>query len=415
MPVNRWSLVTVVAAAALAVPATAAHASPSPTPEPTPPPYEPCPVVALDPPPQRPEQPEPPRHRLGEREIGGVGLATDGLTVPEGAPDLPDNLSATYWLVADLDTGDVLGACGPHEYAIPASTLKLLLAATLLDRLDPDEVIEVTHDDLQYEPGSSAVGLVAGGEYTVETLWLGLLLNSGNDAANVLARLGGGEQGVAGTLAAMNATARHLGAHQTHAATPSGLDGPGQFSSAYDLALIARAVFDREDFSEYIATLRAEIPAQSSPNARGFEFQNNNRLMFNYAGALGGKTGYTNLARHAYVGAAERDGRRLVVTLLGAEARPVRSWQQGAALLDWGFDMPRNASVGRLVDPGETADQTVFLDEGAVGPGSPPAPRQSLGQVAAVWTAWSVAAVALVIFAGAVLLLVIGRIVAGRR
>src|SRR5439155_5498351 len=138
------------------------------------------------------------------------------------------------WLVADLATGGVLGGCGPHEYSPPASVQKLLLAETVLPRLNPAQVVEVTQTDLDFEPGSSAVGLLLGGHYTVETLWLGLLLNSGNDAANVLARVGGGDAGVPGTLASMNAEARRLGAYDTHAVTPSGLDAADQFTSAYD-------------------------------------------------------------------------------------------------------------------------------------------------------------------------------------
>ena len=128
--------------------------------------------------------------------------------------------------MADLDTGQVLGGCGPHEYGTPASVQKLLLAATVLPKLNPKQIATVTQADLNFEPGSSAVGLLLGGRYSVELLWLGLLLNSGNDAANVLARLGGGPAGVPGTLAAMNAEAKRLGAYQTHAVTPSGLDGP---------------------------------------------------------------------------------------------------------------------------------------------------------------------------------------------
>jgi D-alanyl-D-alanine carboxypeptidase (penicillin-binding protein 5/6) len=177
----------------------------------------------------------------------------------------------------------------------------------------------------------------------------------------------------------MNAEARRLGARQTYAATPSGLDGPGQFTSAYDLALIARALFDRADFRRYAATERTDIPAQPPAEARGFQIQNQNPLLQHYGGALGGKTGYTDLARHSYVGAAERDGRRLVVTLLGAEARPVRAWQQGAALLDWGFSLPPGAAVGRLVEPGETGAPTAApIDARAVavppaGPAATPA------------------------------------------
>lgn len=286
--------------------------------------------------------------------MGGAALATPGLIVPPGAP-APPKLTATSWLVADLDTGAVLGGCGPHEYGVPASVQKLLLAAAIMPKLDPKQVVTVTRGDMDFEPGSSAVGLLVGGKYSVETLWLGLLLNSGNDAANVLARLGGGRDGLAGGIRAMNEEAARLGAYQTHAVTASGLDGPGQFTSAYDLALIARVCFDNPDFRRYALTERAQIPPQPPQDKRGFQIQNENQLIYNYPGALGGKTGYTDLARHTYVGAAERNGRRLVATLLGAEARPLRGWQQGAALLDWGFRLPRDASVGRLVTPEEVA------------------------------------------------------------
>ncbi|MFC7760271.1 methyltransferase domain-containing protein [Catellatospora bangladeshensis] len=286
------------------------------------------------------------------RAVGGDELATSGLAVVPGAAK-PPKVSATSWVVADLDTGAVLGACGAHEYGTPASVQKLLLAAALIGRLDPKQVVTVTPEDLDYEPGSSAAGLVEGGRYTVEDLWLGLILVSGNDAANVLARLGGGD--AAGGVRAMNAEAARLGAYQTHAVTPSGLDAPGQFTSAYDLALIARACFADEAFRRYALTREARVPDQPRKKVKGFQIGNQNLLIFNYAGALGGKTGYTDLARHTYVGAAERDGRRLVVSLLGAESSPLSGWQQGAALLDWGFAQPRDAAVGRLITPGETA------------------------------------------------------------
>ena len=200
----------------------------------------------------------------------------------------------------------MLGGCGPHVYGTPASVQKLLLAATVLPKLNAKQTITVTDGDLAIEPGSSAVGLVKGGRYSIATLWLGLILNSGNDAANTLARLGGGAGGLAATVASMNAEARRLGAFQTHAVTPSGLDGPGQFTSAYDLALIARVCFDRTDFLSYAQTKAAKMPAQKALKKGGFQFQNENKLIYNYPGALGGKTGFTQLARHSYVGAAER-------------------------------------------------------------------------------------------------------------
>jgi D-alanyl-D-alanine carboxypeptidase (penicillin-binding protein 5/6) len=303
-----------------------------------------------------PPRPRPPAEVAEDMTVGGQALATHGLVVPAGSP-APPALTATTWLVADLGTGEVLGACGPHVHQTPASVQKMLLAATAIDQLDPAQKMRVTEGDLDIEPGSSAVGLVVGGTYSISTLWLGLMLNSGNDAANALARLagGGGPDGLAKTVAAMNAKAASIGARQTHAVTPSGLDGEGQFTSAYDLALIARVCFASDDFRKYVLTRSARMPAQKNPKAGGFQFQNENKLIYNYPGALGGKTGFTTLARHSYVGAATRNGRTLVATLLGAEARPLRGWEQGAALLDWGFSLPAGTSVGKLVTPEEVA------------------------------------------------------------
>ncbi|GAB1641870.1 D-alanyl-D-alanine carboxypeptidase family protein [Krasilnikovia sp. MM14-A1259] len=388
----RWRSAVAVAAvavlaapigpAAIAAPPHQARAAAAPA-------AVPCPKPPVKPPPGRPARPVPPPNDPAMRAVGGAALDTDGLVVPDGSPR-PPALTATSWLVADLDTGEVLGACGPHVYGTPASVQKLLLAATVLPKLDPKRTVTVTDEDVAIEPGSSAVGLVRDGKYPVSTLWLGLLLNSGNDAANALARTGGGDGGVAATVAAMNAEAKHLGANQTHAVTPSGLDGPGQFTSAYDLALIARVCFGLPDFRRYTLTRSAQMPAQKALKKGGFQIQNENRLIFNYPGALGGKTGFTQLARHSYVGAAERGGRRLVATLLGAEAAPLRGWQQGAALLDWGFSVPRGTSVGKLVGPqdehteaaGDTSAPAAKQRQASARPAAPGG--LSLGAAAAV-------------------------------
>ncbi|MBY8874160.1 serine hydrolase [Micromonospora sp. PLK6-60] len=356
----------------------------------------PCPNVPA--PATRPPQPPPPADPAA-RAVGGAALDTAGLVVPRQAP-VPPAVAATAWLVADLDSGAVLGGCGPHEYATPASVQKLLLAATMLPKLDPHRVVTVTHADLDIEPGSSAVGLAEGGRYPIETIWLGLLLRSGNEAANALARLGGGS--VAGGVREMNEKARELGAYQTHAVTPSGLDGPGQFTSAYDLALIARACFAEPAFRRYTATRTAVVPGQPALREKPFEIQNDNQLLTHYPGALGGKTGFTDVARHTYVGAAERGGRRLVVTVLGAEATGQRGWQQGAALLDWGFGLPRDAAVGELVRPGGTAVATPSAGASALagGAGLRGAPATGTSRPP---TAVAVAAAVLLVAGGAVL------------
>lgn len=388
---------------------------PVPSAQAAPPAYVACPIAKPTVAKSRPPRPSPPAHE--QSTVGGEGLATKGLAVPDGAPKLPGNTTATSWLVADLDSGEVLGACGPHEYATPASVQKLLLVATMLPKLDPKQVVTVTQEDLEIEAGSSAVGLQRGRKYSVELLWLGLLLQSGNDAANVLARIGAGTGGAKAGVAAMNAEAQRLGAYETHAVTPSGLDGKGQFTSAYDLALIARTCFDMPDFRKYATTMRVQMRSQSSGD-KGFQIQNENKLLTEYQGALGGKTGFTTLARHSYVGAAKRGDRRLVVTLLGAEATPLRGWQQGAALLDWGFSLPRGASVGQLVTPEEIAQEgadVVAASAAADGSGAETVRKGAAASdaPAAWWSPTMVAAVALGVFALPVALLAVSA--TGRR
>lgn len=342
------TVIRIAAGVVSAILATPAVVTGPPAPVVTPP-YVPCPAVKPPVPP--PAAPTPPPVSAADLAVGGEALATPGLTVPVGAPTAPA-VTATSWLVADLASGTVLGGCGPHERRTPASVQKMLLAAALMPRLDPAQTVEVTRADLQdLDPASSRMGVVAGGHYSVESLWLGLLLRSGNDAANVLARVGGGAAGRQGGVQAMNDEAHRLGANQTHAATPSGLDGPGQYTSAYDLALIASATYARADFRRYVATRVADIPAGSG--TPGFAITHDNTLLDHYPGTIGGKTGFTDLARQTYVGVAERNGRRLAVTLLGAETAPLGSLGEAAALLDWGFAVSPGASVGRLVTPGE--------------------------------------------------------------
>ena len=293
--------------------------------------------------------------------MGGPQLGSRGIVLPPHPRALPHGLTARGWLLADLDTGDVLAARDPHGRYPPASTLKTLTAVTLLPRLtDRRRLVTCTDADANIE--GSRVGLVPKGRYTVDVLFQSLLMMSGNDAASALARAAGG---VPHTLALMNATAREPQAYDTHAATPSGLDGPGQATSAYDLALIARAGLRRADFRRYVAQRNGRVPRVSAHHA-SFVIANQNRLLYYYPGAFGVKTGFTDAARHTYVGAAARHGRRLVVTFMHGERRPIDMWRQAAMLLDWGFALPRSTEpVGRLVEPGEAA---------APGPAATPAP-----------------------------------------
>jgi serine-type D-Ala-D-Ala carboxypeptidase (penicillin-binding protein 5/6) len=322
-----------------------------------------CPDRAAPPPPiddseapepgQRPPAPLP----VPSTPIGGAKLGSCGLVLPTGAPPVPKDISATAWVVADLDTGRVLAAKDPHGRYRPASTLKTLLAAYALPKLDLNRVVIGTQDDANAD--GTRVGIGAGGRYTNDQLLHALLMCSGNDAAHAIAtELGGVDE----TVAQMNETAKQLQALDTRAATPSGLDGPGQSISAYDLAAIFRHDMTSPIFAGIVHTEQFDFPGfpanpkiEGDKDHPGFAIANDNHLLYDYEGDLGGKTGYTDDARQTFVTAAERGGHRLVVTLLKADVLPLRPPEQAAHLLDYGFTLPADASVGSL--PGSTPAQ----------------------------------------------------------
>ncbi|MGW0044528.1 D-alanyl-D-alanine carboxypeptidase family protein [Rhodococcus sp. NPDC003348] len=331
-----------------------------------------------------PGDPTPTPLPVPARPVGGENLGACGVVTADGSPPLPADISATAWVLSDLDTGAVLAAKDPHGRYRPASTIKMLLALVALHELDLDETVTATAEDANVE--GSAVGLGKDGRYTNRQLLQGLVMASGNDAAHALSTQLGGD---AETVRKMNELARHLGALDTRTATPSGLDGPGMSSSAYDLALVYREAMRNPTFAELIHTERVEFPGfPKNPDDPldvdhpGFTLANDNKLLYNYDGALGGKTGYTDDARQTFVGGAERGGRRLAVTLMAGDVLPIRPWEQAARLLDHGFALPRSTSVGELVDPGET-------DHADAAPVTVAAPPESstAGDVSAVSTA----------------------------
>ena len=281
--------------------------------------------------------------------VGGPLMGGRGVVVPNGVPAPPAGVNATGWVLADAQTGAVLAARNPHGRYLPASTLKTLTALTLLPRLaDRDQVVTATAQDSNID--GTRVGLVAGGRYTVDMLFHCMLMMSGNDCATALAEAAGG---VPHTLDLMNDEARRLHANDTHAATPSGLDGPEQGTSAYDLALILRQNLKLADFVRYNTTMQGTVPAQP-PKYGSFKFGNDNALLWNYPGTIAAKNGYTDAARHTYVGAARHGQRTLIITLMHGERQPVDMWKQAALLLDWGFALPATAEpVGELVEPGD--------------------------------------------------------------
>lgn len=237
-----------------------------------------------------------PRAAAAVSAVGGERLGRSGVQVASGAPRLP-KLAAKAWLVADHDSGDVLASYAAHRALPPASTLKMLFADTVLPKFGRTSVHKVTAADLAGIPyGSSLVGVQAGTSYTVEQLWQGVFLRSGNDAVHVLASMNGG---VGETVRQMQARAKDLQANDTHVVSPDGFDHKGQVSSAYDLTLFARAGLKNDDFRGYCATKTADFPAGGK---KTFQIQNTDRLLTGqgvaaYQGLIGVKNGYTSHMR----------------------------------------------------------------------------------------------------------------------
>ncbi|MDT5084623.1 MAG: hypothetical protein QOJ61_1666 [Mycobacterium sp.] len=261
---------------------------------------------------------------------------------PAGSVPIPDGPAQT-WLVADLDSGHVLAARDENLRHPPASTIKVLLALVALDELNLDSTVVADSADSHVE--CNCVGVKPGHTYTARQLLDGLLLVSGNDAANTLAHMLGGPDA---TVAKMDAKAASLGAVNTHASTPSGLDGPGGsgWSTAHDLAVIFRAAMANPVFAQITAEPSAVFPGDNGDHP----IANQDELLQRYPGAIGGKTGFTDAARKTFVGAAARGGRHLVVAMmygLVREGGPTY-WDQAGGLLDWGFALNPQSAIGTL-------------------------------------------------------------------
>ncbi|MGW2374949.1 MULTISPECIES: D-alanyl-D-alanine carboxypeptidase family protein [Kitasatospora] len=302
--------------------------------------------------------------------VGGERLGRPDVQVEPlaGAPKLPSELTGRSWLVADAGTGEVLAARNAHQPLPPASTLKMLFADTVLPKFDRSLEHQVTADDLaNLGVGSSLVGVKENLPYRVEDLWRGVFLSSGNDAVHVLAHMNGGVQQ---TVDEMQARAQSLQARDTKVISPDGYDMDGQVTSAYDLTLFARAGLRNADFRSYCSTRTAPFPGgldKTTGQRTTYDIANTDRLLGKYPGLIGVKNGYTTNAGATFTGAAERNGRTLLVTVMHPAAQG-KVYDEAASLLDWGFAAAGKVQpVGQLVD--ELAPKPTAGDSG----GSPSA------------------------------------------
>ncbi len=258
------------------------------------------------------------------------------------AADAPA-LCAKRAILLDAESGRVLYEKDADEKSLIASTTKIMTGLLVCEHGDLDE--QFTVPDLAVGVEGSSMYLKAGEQVTPRALLYGMMLRSGNDAATALAiYLAGSCEAFA---AQMNTRAQELELQHTHFANPHGLDSEENYSTARDLAALAREALKNETFREVVST--------KSITAAERCLTNHNKLLWRYDGAIGVKTGYTKAAGRILVSAAERDGRTLIaVTICDPD-----DWRDHVRLLDYGFSQYAQAEFAA---EGELVGRAVVVD-----------------------------------------------------
>ncbi len=273
---------------------------------------------------QVPAAPDPTGRAL-ERADGFAGRAH--IPPPVRVADDPaPSVTAQHVAVIDDLSGDLLYAVDPSARVAPASVTKIATTIVALERapdLHRDVTVSVSAGQMVAQDGSSVMGLEPGQHVALDTLLYGMMLPSGNDAAEQIAlTLGGTRERYVGW---MNDEAAHLGLQNTHFTSPSGMDSPDHYSSAYDMAMLARHAMANPTFRTLASTL--------TYSADGFTMWNLNRLLGWYPGADGVKIGFTDAAGRTIVASAVHDGHRLYIGLMHSDDLT----SDCRALFDWAW------------------------------------------------------------------------------
>lgn len=281
--------------------------------------------------------------------------------VPVSAAAEPPTVSASAAIVMEAETGRVLFAKNAEEKRAMASTTKIMTALLALEQEDRE--VTITEDMVRVE--GSSMGLRAGDRLMLHDLAAGMLSVSGNDAANAAALL------IDGSLEAfadrMNRRAAELGLSSTHFVTPSGLDAEGHETTALDLARLACAALQNEDFLALASSPTVSVTFLESAETRTYE--NHNKLLSLMDGCIGVKTGYTKKAGRCLVSAAEQNGIRLIAITLQAPD----DWNDHQALMEYGFSLverfqtPEDPFRGSVPVTGGTSEDVLVFGEQETG------------------------------------------------
>ena len=243
-------------------------------------------------------------------------------------------ISADSAILLDAQTGRVLYEKQADKQSLIASTTKIMTALVVCEQTNVLDRVRIPQEAVGIE--GSSMYLKAGEVMTVQELLYGMMLHSGNDAAVALAIYCGGT--VEGFAELMNDKAHRLGMHNTHFVNPNGLDAPGHYSTARDMAKLAAYAMNNPIFAKTVST--------KSVKAASRTLTNHNKLLWSLDGADGVKTGYTKAAGRILVSSCNRQGRRLIAVTMNDR----NDWQDHKQLMDSGY---ADFSVRQLVTAGE--------------------------------------------------------------
>jgi len=245
-------------------------------------------------------------------------------------PAVPENAAKSYILI-EAGSGEVLTSREPHKKMEPASVTKIMTLLLVCEAVDAGQYALgdiVTASEHACEMGGSQIWLEPGEQFTVGELIKTVAVVSANDSAMALAEFTAGSE--ESFVEAMNAKAAYLGMTDTHFENPTGLPAEGHLTSAYDIALMSRALLEHEWIKNYTTVWMDSIRDGKS------ELVNTNRLVKTYPGATGLKTGFTQSAKYCLSASAMRDGMELIAVVLGGESSALR-FEAAASLLNYGF------------------------------------------------------------------------------
>ena len=239
------------------------------------------------------------------------------------------SVSATAAVLIDADTGAVLYSKNQNQKLAMASTTKIMTALLALESEKKSEIFTVDSKAIRVE--GSSMGLGDGDKVNLKTLAVGMLMLSGNDAANAAAAFMAGSN--ASFAKKMNERAAEIGMKNTNFVTPSGLDDENHYSTAYDMALLGAEAIKNTEFLEICSKSKYTVEVGAEPSRR--TLYNHNRLVKETLGCIGIKTGFTKKAGRCLVSAVRRGGRTLVCVTLKAPS----DWSDHKRLYEYGFSL----------------------------------------------------------------------------